>query len=260
MATHLEEDYIFECRKAFLPKILELDVMRRIIKDIWQHGQTMMYDRGMICSIIFNRPIQGVHRSNFIDKFRKFLAELIKVDERDSINYQDNDEYGCFTAVDYNEANLFEVKAKKQYDVLLYVVPPTTSVKSISNFYEVKMLCTFSVYQQQVYKKLETILREKMRQHKKSPVKNKVIFLDSEIIPEFHMNLFHNEGLYDLDLIKKVYDKIKMKDVLCIIRRVYNEEETCVLVDIIAPDHLKKTADYLKNIFLNIYSFPKRNS
>ena len=48
--------------------------------------------------------------------------------------------------------------------------------------------------------------------------------------------------MYEPDMVREVYNKINRKDILCIIRLLYDEKGPYVLVDIIAPEHLKNTA------------------
>jgi len=65
--------------------------------------------------------------------------------------------------------------------------------------------------------------------------------------------------MYEPDMVREAYNKINRKDILCIIRRLYDEKGPYVLVDIIAPEHLKNTADYFQALKPNWHSALKDN-
>ncbi len=240
------EKYLFECRKSFLPNIIELDVFRRLMTDIYQHTKSLELGIGMIGTIKLKRPIKGIQRVNFSNKIKQFFNKLnsLAIKGRIQINYHQEDEDGCFSAIDYDEANLIEIKATKDYDVIFYVAPPKVPIQGILNYYSAKVSCNFSVFESHIYKKLERVLKEKKEQHRQL-IMNKIIFLDNEILPEFHMNLFQN-GMYDLSKVKKVYEKINLKSILCVVQRSYNEKGSIIEVDVLAPDNLRDTAQLLK--------------
>lgn len=246
--------FLFECRKAFLPKIHELDIMRRILTDIWLLGQEFPLGVGMICTIKLTRPVAGIHLSDMREKLRGYFKKLSEIKSRVTIKYTHGGEYGVFSAIDYDEASLIEIQSKKDHDILYYVNPPRIPVPGVADFYRARISCNFFVSQSQLYKKLETMLKEKKRQHRNSAFQNKIIFLDSESLPEFHMNIFQNDSMFDLDMIKQAYDKVGLKDILCIVRRSYNKEGPYVQADVIAPDHLQDAAKMLQSMLLGFYS------
>lgn len=185
-------EYLFECRKVFMPKIQELDIMRRLMTDFWQYGKTMKKGMGMICTINLKRPLSGRHRSHFETRIKQYFEDFNKLTHlsKNKIDYFVEDEFGDFKAIDYDEATLIEVEELKKYDILFYIIPPIIPIPEQPNRYGVKIICNFSVYQSKIYKKLENVLKEKKEQHKNSPFKNKILFIDSETLPEFHMGLF----------------------------------------------------------------------
>lgn len=251
--------FLFECRKAFLPKMNELDVMRRLLTDIWLLGQQMQGGVGMICTIKLTRPVTGAHRSDLADKLRQYFKKLGEIKSKVTIQYTHQGNYGALSAIDYDEATLIEIQSKKDYDVLYYVIPPKIPVPGIPDLYRARISCNFFVSNSQIYKKLETLLKEKKKQHKNSSFENKIIFLDSESLPEFHMNIFQAEGMYDLELVKQVYDKVGLKDILCIVRRFYNDRGPFIVADVIAPDHLHDTVNMLKSMLANYYPMVRRS-
>lgn len=246
--------FLFECRKAFMPKIHELDVLRRILTDIYLLGQEFPLGVGMICTIKLTRPVSGAHLTDMRTKLRGFFKKLSEIKSRVTIQYTHGGEFGVLAAIDYDEATLIDIQAKKDYDILYYVEPPRIPVPGIPDLYRARISCNFSVAESQVYKKLETMFKEKKRQHRNSPFENKIIFLDSESLPEFHMNIFQNDSMYRPEMIQQAYTKAGLKDILCIVRRSYNNEGPLVLADVIAPAHLQVAASALKSMLLEYYN------
>ena len=252
--------FLFECRKAFLPKIHELDVMRRILTGIWILGQEFPLGIGMICTIKLTRPVAGIHLSDMTEKLRGFFKRLSEIKSRVKIQYTHGGEFGILSAIDYDEASLIDIQAKKDYDVLYYVKPPRIPAPGVPDFYRARISCNFSITQSQVYKKLEAMFKEKKRQHRNSPFQNKIIFLDSESLPEFHMNIFQNDSMYNLEMINKAYTKAGLKGILCIVRRSYDADGPFVLADVIAPNHLQDAAGTLKSMLQEYYSNLRRST
>ena len=247
------EKYLFECRKSFLPNVMELDIFRRLMTDIYRHTKSLKLGIGMIGILKLKRPIERSQRINFSNKIEQFFNKLNNLVSkgRIQINYHQEDDDGRFSAMDYDEANLIEIKAKKDYDVIFYVSPPKIPIQGVLNYYNAKVSCNFSVFETQIYKKLERVLKEKKEQHRELTM-NKIIFLDNEIFPEFHMNLFQN-GMYDLAKVRKVYEKINLKSILCVVKRSYNENGSIIEVDVLSPDNLRDTAQLLKVLFEKHY-------
>lgn len=250
--------FLFECRKAFMPNMNELDVRRRILTDIYLLGQEFPVGVGMICTIKLNGPLSGAHVSDMRAKLRAYFKKLSEIKSRVTIQYTHGGEYGVLTAIDYDEATLIDIQAKKEYDILYYVEPPKIPVPGVPDLYRARISCNFSVAESQVYKKLEAMFKEKKRQHRNSPFENKIIFLDSESLPEFHMNIFQNDSMYKPEMIQQAYTKAGLKDILCIVRRSYDNEGPFVLVDVIAPAHLQVAASALKSMLLEYYNDLKK--
>lgn len=241
------QEFLFECRKSFLPNISELDIKRRLMTDIWQLSQSQKHGTGMICTLQLSRPVLGIHRENAKQKLRAYFKTLNEIEGENRIAYTHSDEYGTFAAINYDEADLIEIKAKKEYDVLLYIVPPKYPVPGIPNYYHAEVACNFSLNRSEIYKKLETVLREKKKQHRHSAL-HKILFLDNETLPEFHMNLFQNESMYEPTMVQEVYNKIGFKDILCIIKRQYDDDGIHIHADVIGPKDLSPVIVQLSKV------------
>lgn len=246
--TIAEKLYLFECRKIFLPKIQELDILRRLLMDFDKYGKTLTKGMGMICSITFNWPITGKHRSNFESRIREFFKALNQLTYA-HIDYNVSDEYGTFRAIDYDEATLIEIKGSKKYDILHYVIPPKVPVPGQANFYQGKVLANFFTLQSKIHKKFEEALKEKKRQHKNSPFKEKIIFIDSESLPEFQMGLFINEMMFERGKIAAICKKIHENNIVCMIRRRYLSDGYEILVDTFGNEQNKNVVKVLNQIF-----------
>ncbi|MDH7464682.1 hypothetical protein QEG73_25520 [Chitinophagaceae bacterium 26-R-25] len=250
-----QKTFLFECRKAFLPGIHELDTMRRLTIDLQMLGQNMKHGIGMICCIKMNRPVSSRHHHEMLTKLQLFFKRLNEFTSTPKIQYRHEDEYGTFTAVDYDEATLIETKSKKEYDLLYYVIPPLAPIPGIQNHYRVKIISHFEVYRSKIYSKLESVLKEKKKQHEDSAFQNKIMFLDSESLPEFRMNLFQNQDMYDAELVREVYKKTGLKHILCVVIRSYNEQGMQLYIDVIAANHLQVTATKLQSMIRNYAVF-----
>lgn len=54
-----QTDYLFECRKVFLPNISDLDILRRIQTDFWRESNANKAGIGVICTLKIKPPLQG---------------------------------------------------------------------------------------------------------------------------------------------------------------------------------------------------------
>jgi|GEM_PF-3144834 len=60
----LGEEYLFECRKIYMPGLEELDVIKSILDVFGKYGKTLNKISGMICMIKVARPIKGEQKDN----------------------------------------------------------------------------------------------------------------------------------------------------------------------------------------------------
>lgn len=242
-------EYIFECRKIYMPNISELDIKRRLLVDFYILINEKKLALGMIVTILFQRPIQAFYRDNYQKKIKEYFKILQKHNGNSSVDiqYTIKDDTGIFKAINFTEADRIEIQAAKKFDVMFYLTPPTR-ISFDLNHSRGKVICNFSVLHSVVYKKLEAVLKEKKQQHKNSNYK-KIILIDNETFPEFHMGIFHSNATYNLETIQQIYNKLHLTDILVIIRRYYLEKNPKVEVDIFHQEQDAKTALYLKNVF-----------
>ena len=107
----LNTEFLFECRKIFMPNIQDLDVLRRLMKDFVSSIQNKIKGGiGMICTITLKRPITGKHRSSFHQKIDTYFSKLNSLRRYNIIiDYTIEDEMGTFKAINYNQADLIEI-------------------------------------------------------------------------------------------------------------------------------------------------------
>ncbi|HVW96825.1 MAG TPA: hypothetical protein VHA56_12720 [Mucilaginibacter sp.] len=247
-----KKELLFECRKAYLPNLSELDVIRRLVTALHAVIQriTKSTPKGLLLTISLKRPVDGTHFNRFEQKIRRFVDDLNNAtDAIYGIDYFIEDNYGTFKVIDYDLATMVETKGKALHDILVYVIPSTTLNAEGMVYHQVEIEANFSLLRSRVYRKLEAVLREKKRQHRKSAFINKVIFIDTEMLPEFQMNIFPNGSMYDTTEIERLYRKLNMHEIVCIVRRIFTSEIPLTIADVFFPDDLQREALVIKQLF-----------
>jgi hypothetical protein len=184
-----KKTFLFECRKAFIPRRDDLDILRRLVSQLNQSVQkiTKYLPNGMLWQIKFKKNSQ-ISAGNLINKITKavdqFIDKLNNWEGIPEIQYHHELEVGSFMASDYTDADYLEITAKTDYDILLTVKPSSEPGRTIAN-----IMANFSVFRSKIYKKLESTIREKKRQHEKSKHRYQVILIDNEEFPEFNMTI-----------------------------------------------------------------------
>jgi hypothetical protein len=247
--TMAGKEFLFECRKLYMPNLEELDIKRRLLNDLYFFGNSLKHGYGMICTIHFKKPLQAKHRLNFAKMIRQYFEGFNKLKSAPTINYTHEDELGTFKAINYDILSFEEITKLKSYDILFYLIQPENPIPNIPYQYVGKIISNFGTSKRDIYKKLEQILKEKKEQHKNSIFKNKIIFLDSESFPEFQMGLFTDSKMYDKNEIIRICNKLNLKEIICVIRRYYLNEYPEVFVDIIRPENLNDIDSELKLLF-----------
>lgn len=239
--------FLFECRKVFMPKIHELDTAKRLMNIFYIKSRKSNSLVPLICGIKFNRPFQNNYRYLFESKIAKFFNKLNRNNLFLDGNYLDVDQCGILEAKPYSESNLVEAKEITNYDVLFFIIP-SNKYNSHSHL-RAGMESSFRVYQSTIDQKLETILKEKKNQHRNSPFKNKIIFIDTEIYPTMDLDLFQTEASFNPITIEKIHQKVCKNDIICFTRRTFSTEEPKTETIVFYPEHLKTEALYLQQVF-----------
>lgn len=171
------------------------------------------------------------------------------------IKYRIEDEFGIFYAINFDEASLVEIKNRKEYDILFYIQPTNVMTKDGMRYIG-KIVSNFSVAESKIYDKLKAVLKEKKRQHRNSLYNDKVIIIDNEVFPEFHMGLFHNEKSYDIKKVEQVYKDLNLQDILIIVHRNYAYDRPNVKVDFVCQAKHEKTAKLIQQVLIaNSYDY-----
>ncbi|RFP65968.1 hypothetical protein D0N36_05730 [Hymenobacter lapidiphilus] len=161
LCTINNKTFLFECRKVFMPRIEELDIKKRLMEIFYLKSRKINKGIGMICGIKMNKPIISKYRHSFEEKISTYFDEFNKSNSFDRINYSIEDETGIFSACSYDEASLIEAKELKNYDVLFYLSPQGNKGDMV--YLTGGTQSIFQVSQTTIYKKLESILKEKKK-------------------------------------------------------------------------------------------------
>ena len=222
-----EKEYLFECKKVFMPMVGEFDILRRLLIDFKRFSGKMKGGTGIICTIKLTRPVSGKHRSYFERIIKEYFLRINKKGVN-AVQYCIDSEFGSFYATHYDEATFVETKDLKLYDMIFYLIPPKSPMENQINYYSGKSICNFSYTYSEIYDKLKKVLKQKKAQHKYSLIKDKIIFIDNEIIPEFYMSLFQRENMLDEELLRNVYEDLNLSESVCILRRDYTGDNPSV--------------------------------
>lgn len=238
--------FLFECRKVFIPKLKEVDLLRRVMTDLTLQAKTMKAGYGMIVSITLSRPIEGAHYNSFKNKIRTFFDRFNKSSGIKGIDYVVSDKFGEFKVENYSEATLVTLTELNKPDVLFYLKPLEFILPGVKAYYQAKSICNFSIFRYKIYEKLEEVLKEKKKQHKGSTYKQKVIFIDSEILPEFQWDLFAGPESYDPESIRRICQKLQLNAIVFIIKRTYTPNGPHVSADYYTSEEMMPIAERIK--------------
>lgn len=248
--------FLVECKKNFQPDVGDWDVIRRLTIDFMKASRRFSVGEGVICSIRLARPITGKQYHVFQQLIREcssrwkvapdFLITPVKVTIPE----------GTIALDPFNEQLLKALEAESP-DVLCHTQKQGDFVEGKGQLYEVGVGFMKSVYNDELYKSLERSLERKHRQHKRSSIEQKIFIFDSETIPELHMNLFQSEDMLEVEKAKQVYEKLRMKEIVCLVERRYNETRPFIRGIVLTPPALKKFGETLIGIIEHAYDYPK---
>ena len=239
--------FLFECRKVFMPKIDELDIIKRLLEVFFLNKTKINKPIGMICGIKMKRPIKSVFRNSFEEKINTFFLKFNSSNNFDTIDYTITDEAGTFKVCNYSKEALIEAQEIIKYDALFYLIPEES--KSNITYLRGASQGNFQVAQTEIYKKIESILKEKRKQHQKSPIKNQIIFIDTEIFPGLDLDVFQTDTSLDINMLKKSHNNTHKESILCITRRIYTKLTPEIQTLVIYPKYFDREVNHLMSCF-----------
>ncbi|MGE9310425.1 hypothetical protein ACLOAU_02205 [Niabella sp. CJ426] len=215
-------EYLFECRKIYIPNIQVLDVKKDLLAFLLQRFSKMKAGLGFILSIKFKTKPDNSLKYKFMQRIDVFYNGL-NSKSFSSINYLDEDEFGYLRVIDYSVESLLEIKTDENYDILFYVIPPSVTTPGVKGFYRASGNVTFSVSSSTLIESLFTKIAEKRKQTQNSSFKRKIFFFDNEIFEETRMGMFQNLYEEEKDIIQTRINESKFNDILCIVSRHYKD-------------------------------------
>jgi hypothetical protein len=227
----------------------EVDVKWRVLRDLALVGGKLRHACGMICTLHFNKPIQGKHRNNFSNMIKTYFDGINDLTVLPEIKYTHTDEFGEFKAINYDKAALEQIKESKDFEILYYLEQTDKVAENGLPMFEGKIITNFNISKNEVYKKLKTVLREKKDQHRSSGFDHKVIFLDSESITELYFGMFAGGRLFDPEEIWRVYTSLNLDCIVCIILRDYRRSKPEFYTVTFQTDRLANDAKVLLGAF-----------
>jgi hypothetical protein len=245
------KEFLFECKKAYYPRVDSLDALVNVLRTLSLKCSLFGNRRG----IIFHLTIQKSISRRFKKVFNDYFPTLVKISNSLSLS---NSEFskdldgGTVSIKLYDEIDFIEAKLKNDFHVLFYVKPVIKANNLLDM--EGKVILNFSLYQSEIFKKLEGILKKAKQQHKNSFAGPKIFFIDSEAYPEFRMGLFQMEKSIVSDEVERIINKEGFNDtIICITRRSVTEGQLVNDIYLYAPINLKDEAQIVGKLFETSY-------
>lgn len=218
------KEFLFECRKLYVPDINLLDAMVYALEKLFLKLSALNKGFGLIGTIKFKKPNDIKAKEIFNSKLSGFITGFNEQTFQ-NIDYHHSDNDGELSIVNYNTANNIEVdKNFQQYHVVFKIIPPFNPVPGIPNHYTVELKCNFSIPQSKVTRKLFSAITDKKKQHADSKYPNKIYFIDSETIPDFTLPIFRMDSMFEEGKIKEFLNSFSENEIVCFIRREYMDD------------------------------------
>jgi len=232
-------DFLFECKKLYMPHIEKLDIRKAVLSEIVLQLQHLKFGTGIIIYAKFKEPVDNSIKDIFRDKIQNFVNGLNRRTSISQINYHDESQHGTLSVINYSEADAFEMEnLKKDWDVYFKLVPPPIMTPGIPAKFIAHGDTKFSIERSKVTDKLIAALKQKRKQHQSSAFENRIFFFDSESFPEVRMGLFQYENMLDANAIQEYMNQSSSKDLLCIINRRYWGKELRINVNVFCKNEL----------------------
>jgi len=217
------KEYLFECRKLYLPGAEQLDVrmtvQTELLKQLQDYRNAKMPSTGIIFTIQLSNPSDSKNKFVFSQKIAAFFKGAKSRRNPVSLPYEQVDDYGTLRVTDYSLDRAMEVQQVDNHDVYCILYPAASVVPGQPIHHRVGAGVSHYVSQDKIMEKLIDALREKRRQHKVSAYTGKIYFFDNEVLPEFRMALLGQERMLDEHSIQRLMDGREEDEALCIVTR-----------------------------------------
>lgn len=236
---HNGTQYLFECRKTYYPGLNKLFLYNSIAKYFLK--STKKYcnkDIGYIATVTIKSGFDGRLKEKIKNRIISFLKDYYAQDSHKHESFSIEDEDCVFKVMPFTVDNIIETKMKNDCDVLF-------EFNGKASNWEIN----FTVNQKKVFEKFKSILKEKQKQHKRSEYINKILFIDSESHPQFHMGLFQTETSYNQEKIRRLYDEYCSDWIVCVLRRDSLKKVPQLTIDFFHQEHHKDTVAFLYSAF-----------
>ena len=225
LCTILGREYLFECRKLYLPGVAELDVRHVVLMELIKHlprfGKKAQAGMGIIATIKFTDAADKRNKQRFSQRILEFIKRADAHEGFATVDYNHSDEYGTLYITNYFTDRKNKLKNEDECDVYVIIYPAPVPVQDQPVHHRIEGGINHSVLREKTTAKLLSAFKEKRRQHKASGHQGKIYFFDNEILPEFRMALLKEDGMLDKASVQAVVEKCDSEEALCIITRNY---------------------------------------
>lgn len=231
--------FIIECTKPAIPKRIELDVIKRLATDFIPLLEKTVDLPPIIVTIDFKGRVTPAYRSYFAGYLIQLRKHLNSAPQDDLMSFMIDNEYGSLRLLPFDQ-KIFEQVSNEGHSIIFHS-------KGFNNqsFADFGINCKFPVEKHEIMKNLETVLKQKKSQHIESSDVEKIIFVDSESLPEFNIGLFHQPSMFELDDVRRLHEKLRMDCLVCITLRDYAAGNLTTAIHLLAPQRLYKEASWL---------------
>ncbi len=246
-------EFLFECKKVFLPDLELLDISRRLMEGVIVTNHSVVPVAPNIYQFNFKRPVSVNQLPVLIKKYNDFVGRIENRYAAVAEELEDECANGSLTISRNTKELLEQVRKVKNYDVLcVFDEPVQLPDGQISGRFG--LFANFAVAQSKIYKKLEDVLKKVHRQHRDSVYENRIIFIDSESMSEFQMGVFQNENMFDLEWIKRLHKKMGLTEILCITRKEFTDTAGLLAVNVITPEGEESMEKIIKDLFQPMFN------
>ncbi|MHA4737766.1 hypothetical protein [Dyadobacter sp. MSC1_007] len=231
--------FIIECTKPAIPKRIEFDVLKRVATEFILLTEKTIKLPPIIVVIDFKGRVTPAYKSHFSAYLIQLRKHLNTAHPGELLNFQVDNEYGSMRTEHFSDERLDKLM-NESHGIIFYSngLVDQPAPNSGINY-------KFSIEEHEILKHLEAVLKQKKTQHIDSEYAEKIIFIDSETLPEFNFGLFHEPTMFNLDKVTRLYEKLRMDCLVCITIRDYTSGELVVATHLIATERLEKEAQWL---------------